>query len=198
MCPTQQISYIPVKNSGFIERQRIQNVTYNTYGIFLSKNFHLYAKPIHDMKSVFNPADVAELIARINKLTPQTHPQWGKMSAPQMLAHCNVSYELVYSDKHPKPNAIVKLLLKAFVKDKVVGPKPYKHNTQTAPAFIIKDERDFETEKANLVGYLNQTLELGEVYFDNKESHSFGALSTGQWNTMFYKHLDHHLTQFGV
>jgi hypothetical protein len=38
------------------------------------------------MKSVFNPADVADLIARINNLTPQTHPQWGKMNAPQMLA----------------------------------------------------------------------------------------------------------------
>ena len=150
------------------------------------------------MKSVFNPADVTDLIMRIDKLTPQTHPQWGKMNVQQMLAHCNVSYEFVYTDKHPKPNALVKFMLKAFVKDKVCGPKPYKHNTPTAPAFIIKDERKFETEKANLIGYLHKTQELGEAYFDNKESASFGRLSTGEWNTMFYKHLDHHLTQFGI
>jgi hypothetical protein len=105
---------------------------------------------------------------------------------------------MAYTDKHPKPNAFMKFILKMLVKDKVVGPKPYKRNTPTAPAFIIKGERDLDTEKALLIGYLNQTLELGEAYFDNKESGSFGTLSTGEWNTMFYKHLDHHLTQFGV
>lgn len=151
------------------------------------------------MKSMFNPADVAELTGRINSLTPASQPQWGKMSVSQMLAHCNVSYEMVYEpDKHPKPKGFMKLILKMLVKDKVVGPKPYKRNNPTAPAFIIKDERNFETEKARLTGYLNQTQQLGEAHFNGKESHSFGALTVGEWNTMFYKHLNHHLTQFGV
>lgn len=150
------------------------------------------------MKSVFNPADVAELTDRINKLTAQTQPQWGKMAVAQMLAHCNVSYEMVYTDKHPKPNPFLKFILKTLVKSKVVGPVPYKHGNPTAPAFIIKDERDFELEKARLIDHLNQTLELGEAHFDGKESHSFGKLPVDEWNTMFYKHLDHHLTQFGV
>jgi len=150
------------------------------------------------MKSVFNPADVAELTERINKLTPATQPLWGKMSVEKMLAHCNVSYEMAYTDKHPKPNAFMKFILKVLVKDKVVGPKPYKHNNPTAPAFIITDERVFETEKARLIAHLNQTLQLGEAHFDNRVSHSFGTLTVGEWNTMFYKHLDHHLGQFGV
>ncbi|QKJ32567.1 DUF1569 domain-containing protein [Mucilaginibacter mali] len=151
------------------------------------------------MKSVFNPADVAELTGRINNLTPATQPQWGKMSVSQMLAHCNVSYEMVYDpEKHPKPKGLMKFIVKAFVKKVVVGPKPYKRNTPTAPAFIIKDDRSFETEKARLTDYLNQTQQLGETHFDGKESHSFGPLTVGEWNTMFYKHLDHHLMQFGV
>jgi hypothetical protein len=150
------------------------------------------------MKSVFNPTDVAELTARINKLTAGSKPLWGKMSMEQMLAHCNVSYEMAYTDKHPRPNAFMKFILKALVKEKVTGPKPYKHNNPTAPAFIIKGDRDFETEKNRLIGHLNQTLQLGEAHFDNKESHSFGVLTAGEWNTMFYKHLDHHLGQFGV
>lgn len=150
------------------------------------------------MANVFNPADVEVLIARINKLTPLSTSLWGKMAVGQMLAHCNVSYELVYTDKHPKPNAFVKFILKTFIKGQVVGPKPYKQNGQTAPAFIIKDDKDFEAEKARLIAYLNQTMQLGEGYFDGKESHSFGALNVAEWNTMFYKHLDHHLRQFGV
>jgi len=150
------------------------------------------------MKNVFNQNDTAEIINRINKLTPDTKGLWGKMAVAQMLAHCNVSYELVYEDKHPKPNAFMKFILKTFVKKKVVNEEPYKHNNPTAPAFIIKDDKDFNAEKTRLINYINKTRELGEAYFDNKESHSFGKLTKTEWNNMFSKHLDHHLKQFGV
>jgi len=150
------------------------------------------------MKSVFNPADVAEINDRINKLTPTTQGHWGKMTVAQMLAHLNVSYELVYDNRHPRPNGLMRFILKAFVKNAVCGPKPYKRNSPTAPAFIIKEDKDFSTEKALLLNYIDQTMQLGEVHFDGRESHSFGVLTVPEWNTMFYKHLDHHLNQFGV
>jgi hypothetical protein len=150
------------------------------------------------MKSVFNLADVTELIDRMNKLTPETKPLWGKMSVGQMLAHCNVSYEMVYTNKHPKPNFFMRLLIKMLVKPTVCGPKPYKKNSRTAPAFLMTGPKDFYTEKVRLIGYLNETQHLGESHFDGKESLSFGKLSVAEWNTLFYKHLDHHLTQFGV
>jgi len=120
------------------------------------------------------------------------------MSVDQMLAHLNVAYEMAYTDKHPKPGAVGKFFLKLFVKNAVVGPKPYKKNGQTAPAFKITEKRDFELEKKRLIDYLNKTEQLGADHYHNKESHSFGALSKTEWNTLFAKHLDHHLTQFGV
>ena len=150
------------------------------------------------MKSVFNPTHTAELISRINKLTPETQPQWGKMSVSQMLAHCNVTYEMAFEDKHAKPGAFKKFLLKMFVKPIVVNEKPYKKSSQTAPEFLIKDERNFEKEKQRLINYIQKTEQMGAPAFEGKESHSFGPLNTQEWNNMFYKHLDHHLTQFGV
>ncbi len=150
------------------------------------------------MESIFNPADVAKLTERINKLTPSTQALWGKMSVGQMLAHCNVSYEMAYTDKHPKPNALMKLVLKLLVKNKVVSETPYKHNNPTAPAFLMKEDKNFEAEKTRLIDHINQTLQLGEAYFDGRESHSFGTLSATEWNNMFWKHLDHHLSQFGA
>ena len=63
---------------------------------------------------------------------------------------------------------------------------------------IIKETKDFEVEKQRLINYIVKTQQLGENYFDNKESHSFGKLSKIEWNNMFYKHLNHHLTQFGA
>lgn len=150
------------------------------------------------MKNLFNSTDLNETISRINQLNKDTQPQWGKMSVSQMLAHCCIAYEMVYEDKHPKPGVFARFLLKLFVKQAVVGPKPYKRNTRTAPAFLITDERDFEKEKNRLVEYLKRTQALGADHFQNKESLSFGELSKDEWNTLFAKHLDHHLTQFGV
>jgi len=150
------------------------------------------------MKSVFDLNDSNEIIHRINLLTPETKGLWGKMSVAQMLAHCNVTYEMAYENIHPAPNAFVKLILKLFVKKSVVGETPYKKSIQTAPAFIIKEDKDFAKEKERLIAYVKKTFELGSSYFDGRNSLSFGALNKTEWNNMFYKHLDHHLTQFGV
>ena len=150
------------------------------------------------MKNVFDINDVNEIIGRISKLTPETKGLWGKMTVSQMLAHCNVTYELVYENKHPKPNFIVGFILKSFVKKIVVNETPYKKGSGTAPYFVIKDDKNFEAEKTRLIGFIKKTQQLGGDYFDNKESHSFGKLTQREWNNMFYKHLNHHLSQFGV
>ncbi|MCP4442220.1 MAG: DUF1569 domain-containing protein [Aureispira sp.] len=150
------------------------------------------------MKSVFLENDVQEVLARINKLSPDSKAVWGKMNPAQMLAHCNVTYEMAYEDKHKKPNFFVKFMLKLAVKKAVVGPKPYPKNSPTAPQFKVPAQKDFEAEKKRLIDYINKTKDLGAAHFEGKESHSFGPLNKDEWNAMFYKHLDHHLTQFGV
>ena len=49
-----------------------------------------------------------------------------------------------------------------------------------------------------LIQYIQKVQQLGEQHFDGKESLSFGTLNKTEWNNMFYKHIDHHLRQFGV
>jgi Protein of unknown function (DUF1569) len=139
-----------------------------------------------------------EMIQRINKLSNNTQANWGKMNAAQMLAHFAVTYEMVYDDVHPKPNGFIKLILKLMVKNNVVNEIPYKPNNKTAPQFLITGDKDFDKEKSRLIEYINKTQDLGELHFNNKASHSFGILSSSEWNNMFYKHLNHHLDQFGV
>jgi hypothetical protein len=150
------------------------------------------------MKNVFNVNDVNAIINRINTLTPITTATWGKMDVAQMLAHCNVTYEMVYDNKHPKPNAFVKFMLKTFVKKIVVNTTPYKKNSRTAPQFLITSNKQFDVEKLRLINHIQQTQQLGEAHFEGKTSHSFGNLTATEWNNMFYKHLDHHLSQFGA
>jgi hypothetical protein len=150
------------------------------------------------MQNVFLKEDCDQFINRIKQLDSNTQPLWGKMSVDQMLAHCNVTYEMVYDNIHPKPNAIMRFVLKSFVKNKVVDESSYPKNSRTAPQFIITGDRNFDLEKNRLISYIIKTQELGENEFEGKESLSFGKLTSKEWNNMFAKHLDHHFTQFGV
>ena len=150
------------------------------------------------LPNVFDASVTNQLIQRINQLTAETQPTWGKMNVAQMLAHCNVTYELAYENIHPRPNAFVRFILKSFLKNIVVGEKPYTANSRTAPVFMITSAKDFIKENTRLIAYLEKTQQLGTAYFEGRENHGFGKLTAIEWNNMFYKHLDHHLRQFGV
>lgn len=147
---------------------------------------------------LFDARTLDATIARINALTPASQPVWGKMSVAQMLAHCCVTYEMVYTDKHRRPNPIMRWVLRKVVKARVVGPEPYPHNTPTAPAFRITDTRAFETERERLIDYLRRAQKDGPAFYEGHPSLSFGPLTAQEWNVLFGKHLDHHLQQFGV
>ena len=148
--------------------------------------------------NLFDHAEADVAIRRIEALTPDSTPLWGKMSVAQMLAHCIVAYDMVYTGQFPRPNPLLRWVLRTMVKDKVVGLAPYPRNTPTAPAFRIKDERDFSKERARLIAYVRRVASDGASALEGRESPSFGPLTAAEWNVLFSKHLDHHLSQFGV
>jgi len=150
------------------------------------------------LPNVFQTEDVEVLLNRLDQLTPDTQRKWGKMSVEQMLAHLHVAYELVYEQKHPQPNFLIRWIMKTFVKQHIVNETPYKQNIGTAPYFIISDQRVFRTEQQRLRQYILKTQASGSGYFEGRTSHAFGPLTATEWNNMFYKHLDHHFRQFGV
>lgn len=150
------------------------------------------------LPDIFSEQVCNGIIERIEKLTPQTQPLWGTMDVAKMLAHCCVTYEYVYDDKYPKPNFFMGFIMKVLVKPTVVGEKPYERNSRTGPDFLISDARVFETEKKRLIQYLQRVQKEGRSAFEGRASHSFGNLNATEWNNMFYKHIDHHLKQFGV
>jgi hypothetical protein len=150
------------------------------------------------LPNIFSSSVAEEVIQRIDLLVPTAQPLWGTMNAAQMLAHLNVTYEMIFDDKHPKPGMFMRLILKGLVKKKVVTEVPYTKSSRTAPQFLMTGDKDFDAEKQRLIDYIRKVQELGEAYFDGKESHSFGVLNITEWNVMLYKHLNHHLSQFGV
>lgn len=150
------------------------------------------------LPSVFDPKTTEETFNRLEKLNYMSKPQWGKMNVAQMLAHLNVAYDLTYDRIPYKSSFFKKLLLKLLVKPLIVSEKAYKKNSHTAPEFIITNERDFEKEKSKFIDNVKQTEAHGIKYFEGRESTSFGTMTAKEWSTQFYKHINHHFTQFGV
>ena len=154
------------------------------------------------MPDIFDVAVTEGLVARIGRLTPDSESSWGKMTVAQMLAHCCVPFEPVfdpaYAQVHPRPNAVMRRVLRLLVKPTAVGQKPYKRNMRTAPEFIVEGARDFAAEQQRLIDFIQRVQGEGAPAFERRESHSFGPLTAREWSTLFYKHTDHHLVQFGV
>lgn len=80
----------------------------------------------------------------------------------------------------------------------MINEVPYKQNLPTAPSFIRTDQYDFEKEKEGLKGYIKTIQEMGAEKLAATPSLSLGVLSATEWNNLLYKHIDHHLQQFGV
>ena len=148
------------------------------------------------MESIFNPGVNAVIIGRINKLTPSTPALWGKMNVSQMLAHCQVPVRMAFGELEAR-GGIFALLFGKMAKKNIVSEHPFKHNLPTMNEARIKNDRDFETEKTALIECVKR-FTAGPDVLTKKPHPFFGPLTVDEWNTLQYKHVDHHLRQFGV
>ena len=147
------------------------------------------------MKTIFDPATKEELFARIDNLTPSNERQWGKMSPAQAMEHMSRGVEMGIGDSM-KQVFLGKLLSWMFRKE-FLGEKPFRQNAPTGPDFVVKDEPDFESTRSRLKSVIDQFHSLGEAGTDGKAHPFFGTLTGKQWGETQYKHVDHHLRQFG-
>jgi hypothetical protein len=147
-----------------------------------------------EVKNLFDPTVKMDIIARINKLTPQSKAQWGKMNVGQMLAHCQVPIG-VGLGTNKISRSFVGILFGSFAKKMLYNDKPFKRHLPTDRTFVIKEEKDFEKEKQALLTMVNNFSENNIV---DTPHPFFGKLTKEQWSKGTWKHLDHHLQQFGV
>jgi hypothetical protein len=149
--------------------------------------------------SIFEPSTTEKLHRRIDALSPLSTPLWGKMTVAKMLAHCSVPYKPLLSGKRPKqPSYFTRLIARVFLKRSLTGQKDYRKNMPTAKQFIISEEPEFMRARDNLKELIQRAHDLGEDHYKGLEHPLLGGLSSKEWSNMLYKHLDHHLRQFGV
>ncbi|MEP7163124.1 MAG: DUF1569 domain-containing protein [Ferruginibacter sp.] len=149
------------------------------------------------MQSLFDTAAYNEVTNRMNKLSAQSAAQWGRMNVSQMLAHCKVAFMVPLSEKKLS-RMFVGRIIGPLIKSKLYNESPWKQNLPTAPNFIIKDERNFEQEKKELLELINKFHKAGTTGISKYPHPFFGKFTPEQWGMSMYKHLDHHLRQFAV
>ncbi|HEX8459940.1 MAG TPA: DUF1569 domain-containing protein [Segetibacter sp.] len=149
------------------------------------------------MKTLFQPIILREIKQRVENLQPTSQRQWGKMNVAQMMAHCNAAFEVANGEKFP-PRMFIGRLLGPLLKPVLTNDKPLKRNTPTEKTFVFTDQRDFDTEKTKLMSSIDRFSSGGEAKVTRHPHPFFGKLTPDQWSSGMFKHLDHHLKQFGV
>jgi hypothetical protein len=151
------------------------------------------------MKNLFDARVANEVKARLEHLEPQSERLWGTMTAAQMLAHCSVAMEWAVGDVVPEKAGLPLRVVGRLVKPLALrNDDPMRKNSPTAKSLLVADERDFGTERERLSGLIGK-FAVGGAAGCTRNPHSFfGEMTLEEWAILTYKHLDHHLRQFGA
>jgi uncharacterized protein DUF1569 len=150
------------------------------------------------MKNLFEAASVEEVKRRVAQLRPDSERLWGKMNAAQSVAHCSAGLEWALGDKTP-PRVLVGRIFGWIVKPLALGnDEPMRRNSPTVKDLVVQDERDLGTERERLCGLIDRFATTGPEGCTTHPHSFFGRLTPEEWSILMYKHLDHHLRQFGV
>lgn len=150
------------------------------------------------MKNLFEAARVEEVKARVAQLRPDTTALWGKMSPAQAVAHCAAAMEWAVGDR-VAPRMFLGRIVGGMVKPMLLGnDEPMRRNSPTAKDLVVRDERDLGEERERLCRLIDRFAAAGPEGCTTHPHSFFGRLTAHEWATLTYKHLDHHLRQFGV
>jgi hypothetical protein len=150
------------------------------------------------MKNLFEAESVKEVKERLSQLSSDSERQWGKMNAAQALAHCSAGMELAIGDRI-LPRMFLGRIMGRMVKPMLLrDDKPMRKNSPTAKGLVVQDERDLGKERERLRGLIDRFALAGPKGCTSHPHSFFGRLTPEEWAILTYKHLDHHLRQFGV
>jgi hypothetical protein len=159
------------------------------------------------MKSLTHTADRAAILLRLRRLNPETARRWGRMTAPQMVCHLTDSFLGVMGERESRSAmaAATATMTRASWRQRAMKlvalqlPLPWPHG--------VKTKAEVDQEKGGTPpGDFGADLAALEVvcarFANDRRERSphflFGPLTSDEWNRWGYRHMDHHLRQFGL
>ena len=149
-------------------------------------------------RNLFQAGRADEIKERLRQMRPDSARQWGKMSPTQMLAHCSAGLEMAAGEIRPRRALIGRVIGRTVKRVALRDEEPMRRNSPTAKELVIVGEMDFEAERKRLSGLVDRFAAAGPSGCTDHPHAFFGPLTPDEWSILMYKHLDHHLRQFGV
>jgi hypothetical protein len=153
------------------------------------------------MKSLFEASVVEDLERRIMRLSPDSERLWGKMPVALMLAHCTSGLQMAMGTIKPKRAPFPGNVIGRLIKPLVFGDdKPMRRNSASIPELFPTEATggEFERERTQLIQAIDRFVSAGEACCSEYPHPFFGPLKPEEWAILMYKHVDHHMRQFGV
>jgi hypothetical protein len=121
------------------------------------------------------------------------------MNCPQAVCHLTDQFRGMFGES--EPTHLNSFMKKTVIKWLALYVIPVPKNIPTLPEFDQEKKgtkpADFESDRRMLIGYIEKFVEA-PADFKWGAHGAFGKLNRNEWSILAYKHLDHHLKQFGV
>lgn len=146
------------------------------------------------MATLRNAEHRKKLIERINKLRPESPPEWGSFTVGRMICHLSDGLSMALGELATR--SLGKKNFQRFpLKHMVLYVMRFPKNVTTVPELLSSNPTSFEADRERVV----ERIDRMAVQADGAgmEHPLLGMLTTREWNVLQYKHIDHHLRQFG-
>jgi hypothetical protein len=149
------------------------------------------------MKNLFEATSAAEIRSRVESLRPDSQKQWGAMTLAQMMSHCSAWFEMA-AGVTSSPRSFIGRIIGGMVKKSILGEGSIRRNMPTDKALIRNSDCNFAEEQRRLIDWVHRFSSEGPEKYETHPHSFFGPMTPLEWATLGYKHLDHHLRQFGA
>jgi hypothetical protein len=147
------------------------------------------------MKTMWDAARQREIRARVAQLSPESRAAWGRMSAPQVVCHLAESLKMALGDLPVTPKKVP--IRFPPLKQLIVYVVPFPKGVPTAPELIARAPANWQADVADLQALIDRFVARADAVAWPKHP-AFGRLSKRAWGVLVYRHMDHHLRQFGA
>ena len=146
------------------------------------------------MKSIWQDEATRELHGRVARLGWDAPAQWGKFTAPKMVCHLADSLKMAMGDlKVPSKKLPIRF---TPLKQLIIYVLPFPKGAPTAPALLARAPQEWANDVADVQALLDRAASA-RTTVSWPEHPAFGKLSKKAWGVLIYRHMGHHLKQFG-
>ena len=148
------------------------------------------------MKSMWDGHGPLDIRERVTRLRADQKPAWGAMNAPQMVCHLADSLKMALGELKCSPKRLP--IRYPPLKQLIIYVAPFPKSAPTAPELLTRFPAAWQADVAELQALVDRFVARGRESSPWPEHPAFGKLSHRAWGVLTYRHMDHHLRQFGA